>query len=1825
MKVTDLVLKGRLVLASSALFLPVGVASADVFTNVPAAAGYQLVHSLPVPAIQGSFNTTAIPYDVDNSSNWATGSFSRVAYYLELAGSTDPTRPNGYVFVSFDRPAALANGKQLGVPSNGPNGTRVVTNTTVTNMTVISNIPGIQNGNGLAGGRLEFWPSGYAQGVNGVFDYDDNGFNGTSGHGSMQIHNAAAAQTLIGYSDWGGNTPGTPSEIGAGPNQGAGQPDWTFSDSGTTYTTRLLQVLVLPATNLVPIVNPSFETDAIAGANAPVFEVRTTAPTGWVYSGTPGQGVIAPDAGEPNAFYNGLTTGYAGSKAHFNVTQGTSGVPTVSQILTSTLQANTTYTLSLALGNRSNGDAWGGHHVALKTTSGVVVGEWTGGNTELTPDNTFGRSSRKFTTGANPPGLGQPLQIVIEQPLAAGGRYLDFDDVVLTADAAPARPVGTPVDVMIVAGQSNAQGWQGNVNALSTPNRRYVDAPSPNAFISYKQNAYGQPLYISGSMGQLSQLGAGFAGQWEGFGPELSLGTDLAGRLSNKVAVIKFASGGAGLNGQFKKTANDLYPLLVAQVNSGMAELTAQGFTPTIKGFFWLQGETDSANTGDAPLYGANITQFLSDLRTDLNAPAMKAVLTEINPNMPALQTQPTASGVVLVNQGMQTLATADPLVEYVTTADITSGFGDTIHYAADQLVSIGQRWANAYQSPPAAPAGGNVFTRVPEASAEGYQVLYELNIPLDSGYRDGVAPAYSVDNSLTAAPFDRVAYYFELTNADGTSRWVYASMDAFTTVAKQLGLPHNVLNPVKHQRLVENMNVYSNVQGLVTGTSLDGGSVEMFPSNYNMGRTGFYAGDGGNYDWDDSGATATDAGYGSFQVHHPLSQQVLFAYNHWATADGTNDDVGIGNQATGQRDYTFGATAAAYNARKLVILTRPASHVTFTAMPGNRSLQPRNLTTNLASVSIAGTEREGGYSNVVMRRYREGVFQSESVQALVYTAGAAPFSFSSQIPAELAGYDFEVLLEKNGVRRLVRRATDVVAGDALLFYGQSNTEAWIGFAANNTTSNGYASRWVRTFGQNSDSGDATRNNLSWVQANGDGGGSLYNDPGAIGQWAMVIGGKIVADHQIPVAILNGARGGYSMLQLQKDHAQPDNLDDNGAVTRTYNRLRYRATRAGVAAAARAIFYYQGESDNDNATQHGAGFLGLHSDWQTDYPGLEHIYEVQVRPGCGVTRENVALRELQRSFGDTYANTSVMTTNGYQPHDGCHYRFTGGYELLGLQHFAQVSRDLYHGPTGPNIDALNPGTIGFTDDSHTKILVTMRNAGATINFPAGALSDFALTGTSATITGYSVAGSTILFNLSAPVDSGAFLEYRSHSGGGDFVTNGSGVGLLAFSQRIGQQPPTVMLSSPVRTRPATVGESIVVNATTTPGENGAATRMVFLVNGVPLLETTGSTLATNWQVPAAGAHLLEVVAYDATGNYGRASVTIFTAVSTTPGGVTSGLVVWLKAESGITKDASGYVSAWVDQAGAADSATQPTNGNKPRYLEAHLGNGPALHFDGNDFMSGATGMPTGSYTKIVRFALDAYPPSNNLVSAGTAGDTTNRDHALFFEGTPNAKIYHSGTFLTASIATPLGKPSIVHATYDTTVNTGTLYVDNALGGSAVSGGDNTITNYTLGGYNGGNNTLSGDISEVLIYSRVLTATERNSVYTYLDQKYLAPYALWLRGHGSVADAADPGKDGVPAIIEYAHGLDPAVNNAGSPRFLRVENVGGLPELRFDKAVASSDAWVQVEMSSDLATWTEQTSEVVGSSGGFETRRVVIPGETGTAAKRFARLRVSARR
>ena len=216
---------------------------------------------------------------------------------------------------------------------------------------------------------------------------------------------------------------------------------------------------------------------------------------------------------------------------------------------------------------------------------------------------------------------------------------------------------------------------------------------------------------------------------------------------------------------------------------------------------------------------------------------------------------------------------------------------------------------------------------------ADGYKLVYSLDIPLNGTFNGSVDPYY-YNQSLATGSFDRVAYYMELVSQNinilppnnATTQYVWTAMDAFTQNRNQIGVP-TVASAAVFQQYVSNLVVKSNVSGVSNGTYVAGGNIEFWPSSYTAANTANIPGaSGSTYDFGDSGGTST-AGYGSMQVHNSGAKQTLFALNNWGT-DGNRLDIGIGNQTTGNPDWTQINNAANYSRRILHVMIRPTGPI---------------------------------------------------------------------------------------------------------------------------------------------------------------------------------------------------------------------------------------------------------------------------------------------------------------------------------------------------------------------------------------------------------------------------------------------------------------------------------------------------------------------------------------------------------------------------------------------------------------------------------------------------------------------------------------------------------------------------------------------------------------------------------------------------------------------------------------------------------------------------------------------------------------------------------
>jgi sialate O-acetylesterase len=203
---------------------------------------------------------------------------------------------------------------------------------------------------------------------------------------------------------------------------------------------------------------------------------------------------------------------------------------------------------------------------------------------------------------------------------------------------------------------------------------------------------------------------------------------------------------------------------------------------------------------------------------------------------------------------------------------------------------------------------------KVPEAKK--YTLIYDLDLA-----KLGKEIRYDVDNRAKVnQPFDRVAYFLELQGSGGNTDYVYVSCDAFTDSLDKIGVPI-VSSGARFQQNVANLTVISNVKNLKTGANLSGGNIEFWPNNYGTANSaGVPNASDQTYDFGDQPGDPAD-GYGCMQIHNHDARQVVFAVNHWG--DGGKADIGIGNQASGNSDWTFSANAESYTAKRLRVFVR--------------------------------------------------------------------------------------------------------------------------------------------------------------------------------------------------------------------------------------------------------------------------------------------------------------------------------------------------------------------------------------------------------------------------------------------------------------------------------------------------------------------------------------------------------------------------------------------------------------------------------------------------------------------------------------------------------------------------------------------------------------------------------------------------------------------------------------------------------------------------------------------------------------------------------------
>jgi Carbohydrate esterase, sialic acid-specific acetylesterase len=504
-------------------------------------------------------------------------------------------------------------------------------------------------------------------------------------------------------------------------------------------------------------------------------------------------------------------------------------------------------------------------------------------------------------------------------------------------------------------------------------------------------------------------------------------------------------------------------------------------------------------------------------------------------------------------------------------------------------------------------------------------------------------------------------------------------------------------------------------------------------------------------------------------------------------------------------------------------------AQIEFSANPSRLQLYPRN-SDDSSTVVISGKVTAPQYTDIIFTSSKNGVLTDSIVVPLSFQNSQASFNKDYRIKAEKSLHNFRVYLLQGANSLQILRADSVVCGDVFLINGQSNATA-------NATVSGtdlpYV--WVRSFGNPTITVATAQADTTWGIAQGNTGSTAYS----IGVWGIRLAKMLCDSLNVPVCIINGARPGTTI----SDHLS---AADPASLFTLYGRLYYRATKAKVDLAAKAMFWYQGESDGAAtvAPQYATNFATLRSSWLNNYPSLQKIFVIQTRMGCvDGAPEQRQVREAHRSFGTNYPDVSVMSTVGINGFDGCHFNVSG-YQTLARFLYKQVSRDIYLAPS--TLTANPPDIIDalFTNSDNTELSVIFDQP---VIWPAiyngFDLKDYFYLNTPVTVWNGSASGDTVKLQLSATSNTYkiTYLPNQYYNGtttdyDGPWLFNSDNVGALTF------------YSFPVNSGLSISANSLTVcssgNVTLTANKTGQSFQWYFngsLISGATSNQYTTST------------------------------------------------------------------------------------------------------------------------------------------------------------------------------------------------------------------------------------------------------------------------------------------------------------------------------------------------------------------------------------------------
>jgi hypothetical protein len=297
------------------------------------------------------------------------------------------------------------------------------------------------------------------------------------------------------------------------------------------------------------------------------------------------------------------------------------------------------------------------------------------------------------------------------------------------------------------------------------------------------------------------------------------------------------------------------------------------------------------------------------------------------------------------------------------------------------------------------------------------------------------------------------------------------------------------------------------------------------------------------------------------------------------------------------------------------------------------------------------------------------------------------------------------------------------------------------------------------------------------------------------------------------------------------------------------------------------------------------------------------------------------------------------------------------------------------------------------------------------------------------------------------------------------------------------------------------GQSIQLGTCGVAGSSGSGDTYLRLYNpsGVQVAvndDACGVLSNLSYQIPlnASGVYQIRAGCYSSGSCSGTVAYTVNSPIST------SGLKLWLRADSGMGFTTDGRVSDWKDQSANGLNAYMTPGSRQPYFLASAVNGKPVVQFQGAQSLAFTNLLRLSNMTLFIVAKNNKASEAFHMI-LGPGNSSPNNQ--LRFENGSQVLFVGTGNNMPVVVPT-IGNNRVYHALsarYDG--STFTAYRD----GGFVSNSSFTTTGpwdlLQIGAWYS-QYFLEGDLAEIIAYDRALTETERSEVNGYLRSKYGLP-------------------------------------------------------------------------------------------------------------------------